>query len=99
MPGIGDWVDGCAADRQQIRHRVEIDGEWGSAILASISMHLVRAAESLQVPTFGPTKPRLWKDGERNERRSLEPPANGAVAVMSINRGLRNRELVSAAKA
>jgi hypothetical protein len=43
--------------------------------------------------------PDFGKDGERDERRSLEPPANGAVAMMSINRGLGNRKLVSAAKA
>jgi len=99
MSGVGDWVDASAADRQQIRQRVEVDGERGPAIFASISMHLVGAAESLQIPTLGPSKARLWKDGERDERCSLESPANGAVAVMSVNRGLRNRELVRAAKA
>lgn len=98
MSGIGDWVDARAADRQQIRQRVEVDGERGPAIFASISMHLVGAAESLQIPTLGPSKARLWKDGERDERCALEPPANGAVAVMSVYRGLGNRELVRAAK-
>src|SRR5262245_66643863 len=93
MSGIGDWLDTCAADRQQIRQCIEVDGERGSAILTSISMYLLRAAEFLQVPTFGPSKPRLWKDGERDECCSLEPPANGAVAVVSINCGLGNREI------
>src|SRR5690242_12179804 len=49
-------IDACPADRNQIRQRIEIDGQRRAAVLAPVAMDFVGAVKRLQVTALGPAQ-------------------------------------------
>src|SRR5215467_4911148 len=62
-----------------------------------MAMNLRGAVEGVQVAALGPAKSAAWEDRKRDEGCALQPAANRAVAMMGLERRLRNLELVGAA--